>query len=257
MSEEPEVKEGQKESSSEDRAKGMGWVPKDEFRGDPNRWSDADTFVKRAEHELPIARATTRRLERELAEMKNAVKEFADHHKATSEREYQRALRDLKAQQKQAVAEADTEKFDQIEKEIAEAHKERATTVPIQQAPPVDPDFQEWVGENRWYNNNKRLHKIADAIGQDLIEDGSPLRGIDFYREVEKEIKRRYPEHFENARKADPPAVGSGSGGDSAPSGKRGKGYSDLPNDARSACDKYVKAGLLTREQYVSDYFEG
>ena len=182
MSEEAEVKqeEQQQEPSIEERAKGMGWVPKDEFRGAPDRWSDAETFVRRAEEELPIARATTRRLERELLEMKNTVKEFAAHHKAVAEREYQKALRDLKAQQKQAVAEADTERYDRIEQEIQQVHQERAQ-IAGQAAPPVDPEFSGWLDDNTWYESDRQLRVIADAIGKSLIDSGTGLRGRNFF----------------------------------------------------------------------------
>ena len=38
----------------------------------------------------------------------------------------------------------------------------------------------------------------------------------------------------------------------SVSSGK--KSYNNLPSDAKSACDKFVKQGLMTKEQYVAEY---
>ena len=33
------------------------------------------------------------------------------------------------------------------------------------------------------------------------------------------------------------------------------KSYADLPAEAKQACDKFVKQGLLSKDQYVKDYF--
>jgi hypothetical protein len=35
----------------------------------------------------------------------------------------------------------------------------------------------------------------------------------------------------------------------------RKKGYIDLPAEARAACDKFVAQKLMSRDQYLSDYF--
>jgi hypothetical protein len=42
----------------------MGWTAKEKFRGDPERWVDAATFVKNGEESLPILRERLRTLER-------------------------------------------------------------------------------------------------------------------------------------------------------------------------------------------------
>jgi hypothetical protein len=34
-----------------------------------------------------------------------------------------------------------------------------------------------------------------------------------------------------------------------------GKSYAALPDDAKKACDRFVKQGLMTKEQYIKDYF--
>jgi hypothetical protein len=38
------------------------------------------------------------------------------------------------------------------------------------------------------------------------------------------------------------------------PTGKKKKGYNDLPAEAKAACDKFVKQKLMTVEQYVNEY---
>jgi len=45
----------------ERQAKGMGWVPKDKFRGDASKWRPADEYVQRAEEFPQIAKSVIRR----------------------------------------------------------------------------------------------------------------------------------------------------------------------------------------------------
>jgi hypothetical protein len=76
---------------TEDKALRMGWVPKDQFKGAPEKWTDAETFIKRGEEFLPFLKANNRKLEKalenataDLAEMKKTLKEFGDFHSKTA-----------------------------------------------------------------------------------------------------------------------------------------------------------------------------
>ena len=56
-------------SYEEKRARAMGWRPKEEFKGDPDKWVDAAQFADNADKSLPLAKAEARRaLEVELRE---------------------------------------------------------------------------------------------------------------------------------------------------------------------------------------------
>src|SRR3990167_3011505 len=44
-------------------ATGMGWSPKESWRGDPEKWIDAETFVARGREVLPILRANNKQLQ--------------------------------------------------------------------------------------------------------------------------------------------------------------------------------------------------
>src|SRR5687768_16654653 len=50
----------------EDKARRMGWRPRAEYGGDPTRWVDAETFVRRGDEILPFVQANNRKLEQAL-----------------------------------------------------------------------------------------------------------------------------------------------------------------------------------------------
>ena len=100
------------------QAKAMGWVPQEDFKGNPDIWKDAESFVKDGYEILPILRERTKKMavsmdttNKELAETKSLLKTLTDHHKKTEESAYQRALKTLKAEQREAVADNDIQQW--------------------------------------------------------------------------------------------------------------------------------------------------
>jgi hypothetical protein len=78
--------------------------------------------------------------------------------------------------------------------------------------------------------------------------------GESFLDEVTKRVKKAYPEKFANTNRNRPSPV-EGTTAPSTSGAKAGKGFKDLPPDAQAACQKFEKQGLLTREQYLKEFF--
>ena len=102
------------------------------------------------------------------------------------------------------------------------------------------------------------LANKAASIEQKILEeeafkasDDPDYRPMDLAERLD-EVSRRVRAEFkkEPARKL--PAV-EGARVESAK--KAAKTYNDLPPEAKVACDNYVKASILSREDYVKDYF--
>lgn len=248
----PEGAEGGEGTSAppsvEDRARRMGWVPKEDFRGDETRWVDAAAFVERGENELPILRERNRRLDGKLSEMEQTLRDFVKHHEKTAKREYDRAVKDLEKQHKEAVSVGDVAAATEAAKEMAELKADAPKPADKKENDPV---VAAWVKDNAWFNNSESLNSFATAYHGELMKEKPGLSLAENLEEVTKEVRRRFPEKFGNPRRNDPPAVeGAGGGG----SRKRGKTYTDLPPEARAACDRFTKQKLMTREQYVAEY---
>jgi hypothetical protein len=60
---EEQTQEEIQQQEVETRAKSMGWIPKEEFKGDESNWRPANEFVERAETLLPIVKATSKKFE--------------------------------------------------------------------------------------------------------------------------------------------------------------------------------------------------
>ena len=258
MSEEQIVAEVQV-PEAEVEARKFGWVPQEEFKGDPDTWRDADAFLKRGREingflrkDLDKLNNRNAALENELKEMRDAMQEFSKFHADTAKREYERALRDLRDLKKEAIAEGDGDRVVQIEEAIDQLKAEKLPEVKVpQEQPKIDPVFVAWRDQNQWYGSDEDMTVFADGFAERLRKSNPKLVGQDFLAEVEKKVKATFEKKTVSNRERPSPVDSS------TPSRGTGskKSYADLPAEAKQACEKFVKQGLLTKEQYVKEYF--
>lgn len=259
--EKPEGDDGTK-PDVEAEARKMGWTPKDEFRGDPEKWRGADEFVERGRTMLPIVRKTVERQERQIAELRQTITDLAAYNTKAEKQAFERALKELKAEQVAAVKAGDADAFVEVDEKIADLHKEAREKPQIKVPQPgEDPEYLEWVGRNKWVDTDKEASIYATHYAGYLRESGDKRVGAIFLDDVAKAVKEKFPDKFKNPRREAPGAVESG-----AQPAKRGGGktYADLPADARAACDRMARNGYADKPKemaefkanYVKNFFE-
>jgi hypothetical protein len=264
------------EISVETQARELGWSPKEEFKGDPERWIDAETFVKRGEELMPILKANNRKLLGEVMSLKEAVKASQDSISALKEfnskiniREAKETKKVLVEQLKEARSDGDVETELKLTKEIDKTEKalEVAETKPVEQpvAPATDPVFIAWKEEHPWFGQDKRKTNIAIAIGNELRSDPESrnLTGRAFLDKVIQELNKTLPS-AERTPAQSKVEGGRGSGNSGGPSGS-GKTFNDLPSEAKDACDRQAlrlvgpnrafKNQAEWRSHYAAKYF--
>lgn len=240
----------------EEKARKMGWTPKEEFKGDPDKWRDAASFVERGETMVPILKKTVEKQDRKIAELEKSIKEFAEFHSKTEQRAYQKAFNDLKSRQIEAVSAGNAQAFIAIDQEIAELQKEASESpkISVPKQDDSNPAYEEWVKRNRWAEEDAELAAYAETQADFMRKRGDKREGIEFLDAVKERVKKEYPDKFSNPRRSAAPSVETGS-----PAQRKGGGktYADLPAEAKAACDKFVKQFGVKKEDYVKQYFEG
>jgi hypothetical protein len=249
----------------EKEAQLLGWIPQEEFKGPPEKWRPAEEFLEEGKRINGFLRKDMDKLRAELAkrdgtvaEMQRTMREFASFHQQTEQKAYERALRALKDERKEALREGDGAKVVEIEDQmdqLAEAAPQVREQAPAAKAPPTeDPVWVAWVGENAWFRDNVKLRAISNGYGDIVRAENPTLVGRPFLEEVKRRVQEDFPEHFQNGERKKAAAVG----GSGESRGTGGKGYASLPQEAKDACDRFVKQGLVpSREAYVKDYFGG
>lgn len=236
-------------SDVEQRATELGWVPKEEYTGDPQRWKSAEVFLALDE---PIKRIESQ--SKELKAVRKALEAMQEHYSKVRETEYTRAIKDLKNARKQALVDGDIDKFEALEDQI-DSFKEQAkeikqtAQISIEPEPVVNPEFQSWINKNPWYESYKHMAAFADDVGMKLHAQGVSRNEI--LRRVEEEVRKEFPNKFRNPNRDSAPAVEGNSS-------KRGSGVKDsgefeLTDQERNIMNTLVRSGTMTKEKYIAD----
>lgn len=237
-----------KHSEVELRAMEMGWRPKEEYNGDEENFIDAKEFVRRKplfdkiEHQGKQIKAVTKALE--------ALK---THYTRVEEAAVQKAISQMKAQRKEALANGDGDSFELIDDEIKKAESslaqiEKAREIPLVEEEVVNPEWNAWQSRNSWYNTAPHMKVFADQVGATLAQRG--MAPAEVLKEVEKAVRKEFPQKFTNPNKASAPDVDSG-GGKPKTVNKADDGF--MNEQEKKVMNDLVRTGVLTKEKYISD----
>lgn len=229
----------------EQRAVEQGWVPQDQWEGEPDQWRPAKEFLDRGELFKKIDDQN-----RTIKEFKKVVDDLRKHNAKIAEVEYKRALEQLKEQKKVAIAEGDGEAVVSIDERIdavKEAQREVQAAPVAEVAQEVNPIFSAWVERNQWFNSNRAMRAFANDVGREAAAQG--LSPSDVLAKVEAEVKKEFADKFNNPRRNAPGAVEASS--NKGTSGKRDT--FTLTDDERRVMRRIVATGALTEAQYIAD----
>ena len=263
----------------EAEAKKDGWMPKDDFKGEPEMWKEAQQFVEDGEQILPIVKGNLKKqlektelLETQLRDtntkidkMGQTFSEFNQYHTQTvqkaEERSYKKAIGDIEAKQRAAVEERNTDEFDALAKEKLRLQNEKidanvqlAQQHQNQQAPIPTPEAVDWEKNNSWYRTDLEMTAFVDSISPYIYNEnpGFPPPPAKFFKRLSDEAKKKFPDKFE------PPTSNQRVEGDTSEKGVskggNGRGYNDLPAEAKKICDRFVDEKLLDKKQFLKDY---
>lgn len=279
------------EATVEERAKDMGWSPKEEFRGNPDQWIDAETYVQRGETLMPLIKASNRRLSEELATVKTelaaakvqaaasqeAISALKEFNSAANRKVMQESVAATKAALIQAKRDGDpeveialAEQLGEEQKALREAEKDKGKSPegkPANGAAEEDytktAEWKGWMSDNPWYTVDKRRTALAMGIADELraAPETTGLRGRAFLDKVTEEVEKVFSTG-EPKSKVEGGGRGTGGGG----GGSGGHKYADLPQEAKETCErqasKLVGKGRAFatseewRKHYAKTYFE-
>lgn len=274
--------------SVEQEARTLGWVPVEEFKGDPARWVDADTFVERGKTIMPILKKNNQHLESlvnsqkvELERMRSmvdasqeSIAELKEVHAQAMKSAIEKTRKEVMTEIKNARDAGNVELELQLTEDLAdlkiqqkdlEAKEKQRQEAPSQQPHQMDPEFMQWMKDNPWFNTDMKKTMKASGIAQILradMESGAipSLQGRAFFDKVVAEMEGETAPKADKVGGGRPTGAGGGGGGG-------GKSYSDLPSDAKEVCDRQgkklvgegraFKDNAAWRKYYAELYFQG
>ncbi len=225
-------------------AREQGWKPKEEYEGDPNKWRPAKEFVERGELFNKIDT-----LGKELKETKKAMKLLQEHNAKIKQSEYNRAVDELKALQKKHLEEGNSDGYLETTELLTDLKAEQKARDVIQETAPkgVDPRFQQWTAENKWYGADAEMREYADVIGMGYAQRNPNLDPEDVLKYVTAQVKRQFADKFKNPNREKPSAV-EGTNTTSSPKSSK----FELTDDERRVMNTFVRTGAMTKDEFIA-----
>jgi len=256
-------------------AEERGWIPATRYKGDPEKFIDADAFIEKTETILPFvkkqlssARAEADELRKANAELKAtvdevraSVEEIEERYTVETQKRVEAARKDLKSAIREAAEAEDlklvvklTEELDTLDDAVKEAKTEKK-----EEKKPADTkgdlseeqkaalrETNEWIGEHSWYQTDRKRRALFNSYAQDMKMEGDKRVGKAFYDAVLAEVEKDFDDEGRGSSKVE---GGKGSGGNSGGTGK--KGYGSLPADAKAACAEDAKRFVGPGKKYA------
>lgn len=215
-------------TAMEAEAHAQGWRPLEQYRGKPGGWVNAKTFIERGKNYLPFvqkelreSKETIGRMSGEMEQLRTLVAttqsdmaKLLDFSRRANQAGYDRAVKDLKEQQREAVAAGDVTTFDKIEgqlEQMAEAREEgteEPAPAPAPQPKPaigIPQEYQDFMAENPWFNTDRVLNSAMIAEHNAIIEESPGMSLADQLEAAKEAVVARFPKKF-GVDAAAPPA---------------------------------------------------
>lgn len=241
----------------ESKAKAQGWTPQDQFKGDPNKWVDAETFVKRSEESLPL-------LKKELQHERNArktverdLRSVIARFEGVEKRAMEKAMAEIEARAEAAADVGDSAGVKAALGEMKELQKEATAAKPIATKEEADIAAIEWREQNPWYDSDPLARDYADLVSRQNSHMTATMLPADYFAFVAEKVRERYGARLDAAND-ETPAKRRGSAVEGQ-SQRRARGDGvlrgvDLDPEAKRQGERFIKQGLFKNlDEYAKE----
>ena len=214
-------------------ARDLGWTPKEDWQGDPDKWKPADQFIRDG-REIQHTTARELRSLREQMDRMSGVTETIVHDRVAAARSQ------WEADMARAVEDGDTAAALKLARQEPQAK-------PVNGGP--DPVVSQWVAKNEWFTADPLAKARAEEISNRLAH----LPVSEQLAQVERAIRKEFPEHFPAPAKQ-PTATQTGASRNPNPS-NRAKGFADMPAASQQVALDYEKRLGVPKETTAKSYW--
>jgi hypothetical protein len=195
---------------------------KEKFKQLKKVWNDerrrADSAEREQQEALTLARRAIEENKKLKEKLSSGEQVLVDSHKAAVQSELDLAKKEYReaydsgdadklidAQEKLTSAKIKADRLDQYVAPEKESLQDKDFVVQREQPVQVAPDrrAQAWQNRNQWFGQDEEMTSLALGLHEKLKRNGIHIGSDQYYDEIDKTIRRRFPEAFE-AKEAEP-----------------------------------------------------
>ena len=132
-----------------------------------------------------------------VQELESAKKEYRDAYDAGDSEKL------VEAQEKLTMAKIKVDKLDNynpIYRKPLQEEENEVQSYQQQSIPRPDNKAVDWQQRNEWFGQDEEMTSLALGLHEKLKRSGVPVGSDEYYDTIDKTIRRRFPENFENDR---------------------------------------------------------
>lgn len=257
------------QSEVDNLASSKGWKPESDWEGNPTDWRPAREFLDRGELMDRIS-DQTRQLKTQnddVAHLKATVKSLGDHNRKIAEKEYEKALKDLKGQKAKALEAFDHETVVDIDDKIDDLKDTKAAVEKVKMVPPPQPqadqtprEVTDWITKNNWYKEDIILRGAVDSLSNDYLERNPNAREHipEVLSYIDKKIREEFPHKFDKQQRRPTATTEPGESVARTKVNSKNSKHTkkDLNDMQRTFCKTLVEEGALTEQEYIDQIAE-
>jgi len=251
-------------TEAETKAMDGGWVPSEEWKGDPDLWVSAPKFNQIGQMMDRIS-STTRQVQaqdKKMGELMKTMSLLGKHNQQLAAAKAKENIAALKVEKVQALEDNNNAAVVEIDEELAAA---RALEAEMEAAPEVDEPvvepansisaemqaaYMDWTRRTPWYGRDEAMRLYADHIGNTTLDADPGMDPADVIQAVEAAVKKRF------APKAPAGAVDD-SGRQTPNTNQKTKfNRSQLNEEQKQVFDWLHEAEGMTIDEYVAQLDE-
>jgi len=146
-------------------------------------------------------------------------------------------------------------KLPPLQEEKIEVQQRQEQRQPV---PRPDSKAEDWQDRNRWFGQNRGMTAYALGVHEDLKDNGVPVGSDEYYSELDKTIRQRFPEVFQNQQRSNESTARTESARTRPSTVVAPVARSTSPNQVKlkqSQLNTIKKLGI-TPEQYVKEFLK-
>jgi hypothetical protein len=127
-----------------------------------------------------------------------------------------------------------------------------------QPVPKPDNKAEDWQNRNRWFGQNRGMTAYALGVHEDLKDNGVPVGSEEYYSELDKTIRQRFPEVFQDQQRSNESTARTDTARTRPSTVVAPVARSTSPNKVKlkqSQLNTIKKLGI-TPEQYVKEFLK-